>query len=238
MVAANTSWNVPPHAPIETLEDDLWRVEAPVPGIPLRRVMTLARLDDGRVVIHSAIPLDESSMQRVEAWGRPAFLVVPSRYHRLDAPAYKRRYPDLTVVCPRAARSGVEQVVPVDGDYETFPAGQCVRLQHLDGTGAREGVMLVEHSGAATLVFNDLIFDMPHLSGVQGFVLRHVTRSSGDAPHVSRIGRAFIVKNRRRLREELLQLAETPRLRRILVAHHRVISDDPAGALRSVAATL
>src|SRR5262245_61259575 len=100
--------------------------------------MTLARLDDGRVVVHSAVPLDEASMMRIEAWGHPAFLVVPSRYHRLDAPAYKRRYPDLCVLCPRASRSAVERVVDVDGDYDAFPTGQHVRLKHLEGTDGRE----------------------------------------------------------------------------------------------------
>jgi hypothetical protein len=226
-----------PHDPIERLGDGLWRVEAPVPNIALKRVMTLARLDDGRLVIHSAVPLDEASIAEIEAWGRPAFLIVPSRYHRLDAPAYKRRYPDLCVLCPRGARAIVERVVAVDGDYDAFPAAQRVRLKHLEGTAAREGVMIVEQGSKTTLVFNDVIFHMPHVSGVSGFVLRYITGSSGG-PRTSRIARTFIVADKAKLAAEFLQLAETPRLERIIVAHHRVISDDPAGVLRALARAL
>lgn len=199
--------------------------------------MTLVRLDDGRIVIHSAVVLDERSMSEIEAWGRPAFLVVPSRYHKRDAPAYKRRYPDLCVLCPRGARSIVERVLAVDGDYDAFPAAQCVRLKHLEGTAAREGVMIVERESETTLVFNDVIFDMPHLSGVSGFVLRYITRSSGG-PRTSRIARTFIVDDKPKLAAEFRQLAETPRLKRIIVAHHRVIADDPAGVLRELARAL
>lgn len=236
-MAADPTWNALPHDPLEAIEDNLWRVEGPLPGMGLRRVMTLARLDDGRIVIHSAVPLDDASMTRIEQWGRPGFLVVPSRYHRRDAPAYKRRYTDLCVLCPRAARPYVERVVSVDGDYDAFPSGQSVRLRHLEGTANREGVMIVEHRAGTTLVFNDLVFNMPHTRGLEGWVLRHVTRSSGG-PRFTRISRAFVIKDRSRLKAELLQFAETPKLRRIIVAHHRVIDEEPASVLRKLAEQL
>jgi len=87
MVKANTSWVVLPHQPIDKLEPNLWRVQGTLRGMALKRVMTLIRLEDGRVVIHSAIPLEEQAMAEIEAWGNPAVLVVPNGWHRLDAPA-------------------------------------------------------------------------------------------------------------------------------------------------------
>ena len=64
------TWTVCPHQPIEKIHDNLWRVEAPFPGSPFPRTMILARLGDGRIVVHNAIALDEAEMKEVEAWGK------------------------------------------------------------------------------------------------------------------------------------------------------------------------
>lgn len=234
MRARHESWKVLPHEPIEKLEDNLWRVEGQLENMPLKRVMTLARLPDGRLVIHSAIALGEAAMAEVEAWGEPAFLVVPNGYHRLDVSAFKRRYPKLQVVCPRAARSRVAEVAPVDLDLGELPPLPDVKLRHLEGCGDAEGVMVVRSGEGATLVLNDVVFNMPHLPGLKGLVFRYVTASSGG-PRVSRVARMFIVKDRNALRADLERLAATPDLRRIIVSHHQIIDHDPGGTLRRVA---
>ena len=55
MAKANVDWTVLPHGPIERLAENLWWVQGDLPGMSLKRVMTVARLDDRRLVIHSAI---------------------------------------------------------------------------------------------------------------------------------------------------------------------------------------
>ena len=105
------SWTFGPHGPIESLDDGLWLVQAPLPHQAMSRTCTVARMSDGRLVIHSAIAMDEASMATLESWGEPAFLIVPGGMHRMDAPAFKDRYPGLTVLCPAGARQKVEQVV-------------------------------------------------------------------------------------------------------------------------------
>lgn len=236
---ANTEWKVLPHGPIEKLADNLWRVEGSLPNMPLKRVMTVARRRDGRLVVHNAIALEEPAMREIEAWGTPAFLVVPNGWHRLDAPAFKARYPQITVLCPRGARKKVAEVVAVDGTYDDFPRDDdSVTLEHVPGVRDVEGVMTVRSSdGATTLVFNDLLFNMPHLPGVQGLVLRYVTASSGG-PRIARIARIAMVRDKAAVRGALERLADTPGLARVIVSHHETIAADPARALRAVAATL
>ena len=73
--------------------------------------MTVVRLADGKLVIHNGIALEPAAMAELEAWGTPAYLIVPSPGHRLDAPAYKKRYPSLRVLTPKNARKKVEEVV-------------------------------------------------------------------------------------------------------------------------------
>lgn len=237
MAKFHETWTVLPHLDIEELERNLWRVQGSIEGMGLKRVMTLARMQDGRLVIHNGIALEEEAMKRIEAWGTPAFIIVPNAYHRLDAFAFKQRYPGAKILCPDGARKRVEEVVPVDGAYDALPADDTVRLVTLDGIKEAEGVMVVESEGGTTLVFNDILFNMPHAKGMAGLIFRYVTQSTGG-PRVSRIVRWFVMKDKKALRAHLERLADTPRLERIIVSHHRMITEAPAETLRSVARTL
>ncbi|MBI4700359.1 MAG: hypothetical protein HY744_04175 [Deltaproteobacteria bacterium] len=178
-------WTVLPHLAIERLAENLWRVEGSLPDMPLRRVMTLARLGDGRVVVHGAIALAEAEMALVEEWGPPSFLLVPCGCHLLDAKAYRERYPDICVLCPRGARRRVVRVVPVEGDYDAFPPGEAVSLEHLDGVGRAEGAMLVRSDDGTTVVLGDLVSNMPHLPGAMGWFFRHLSEKKLSARNCS-----------------------------------------------------
>src|SRR5215469_10008448 len=137
MPKAFDQWTVHPHRPIEKVSDDLWRVDGPVPGAPIPRTMLLVRLADGRLVIHNAIALDDAEMAEIEAWGKPAFLVVPNGSHRLDAKIFKDRYPSLRVITAPGSKAKVEEVVKVDETSGDFGDGS-VRYEVLEGTKERE----------------------------------------------------------------------------------------------------
>ncbi len=237
MAKVHQSWRVLPHLDIEELAENLWRVQGSLEGMALKRVMTIARLQDGRLVIHSGIALGDEAMKRLEAWGEPAFILVPNGYHRLDAPAFKKRYPEAKLLCPSGARKAVAKVVEVDGTYQDFPDDPDVRLERLDGIRDAEGAMVIRSEDGHSIVLNDAVFNMPHGKGVTGFIFRHFTQSTGG-PRISRVMRWFVIKDAAALRASLERLADTPELRRIIVSHHRVITDDPRGALRAVARTL
>jgi hypothetical protein len=224
------------HGPIEQLEENLFRVEGSVSRMALKRVMAVVRLADGGLLIHSAVALEGSAMAQLEALGTPAVLVVPNRFHRMDAAFYKQRYPQLRVLCPHAARTQVQRRVAVDGDCTSL-SDPNVSLEYIEGTNEAEAVMIVRSPGGVSLVFTDLIFNMPHQPGLQGWVVKHIFGSSGG-PRVSRLGKLAIVKDAAAVRVHLERLAKIPGLRRVLVAHHETIAEDAAGTLRAVAAAL
>ncbi len=229
-------WRVLPSDPVQQLEENLWRVEGSLPGMPLRRVMTFARRTDGGLVIHNGIALDDAGMRELEAAGEPMLLVVPNGYHRIDAPAYKKRYPKLKVVCPAGARKKVEQVVPVDYTYADVPNDPDVTLRHVAGAKEGEGVMIVQSGDRSSIVFNDLVFNMPHLPGFTGWLFRTIFASTGG-PKVSRLGRWLLVGDKRAFADDMRALAATPGLVRVIVSHHEMITNAPAQTLRDIAAT-
>lgn len=225
-----------PHGPIEKLSERVWRVEGQLPNMPMKRVMTIARRSDGGLVIHNAIALGETEMAEIAAWGPVVAIAVPNGYHRLDARVFHERFPAARVVCPPGARKKVEEVVPVTQSYVDEPADGAVSFEVLEGTKGGEGAMIVRDTAGTTLVLNDIVFNMPHVRGFTGFMLRRVTSSSGG-PRISRIARWFLARDKPALRTHLEKLAGLPQLRRAIVSHHQVI-DQPAGVLRELAATL
>jgi hypothetical protein len=115
-------WTVLPHGALNRLEKDLLTVvgDLPMPLGTFPRRMTVVRLPDSRLIIYSAIALDEPEMRALEGWGRPSYLIVPSDIHRKDAKIWKDRYPGLFVVTPAGARDKVAEVVPVDATSVDF----------------------------------------------------------------------------------------------------------------------
>lgn len=227
-----------PHDPIEKLTENLWRVEGDLPQGRGRRVMTVARMTDGRLVIHSALAMHEAEMEELEAFGTPAFLLVPHKRHRLDAPYFKKRYPALRVLAPRAVVRKARQVVEVDGTYADFAGDDAVRLEMLDGIGDAEGAMIVRSVDGVTIVLNEVVFDMKRPASL---VARLLTRALGlrPGPRVTPVVRLELVTDKKQLRAHLERLAETPDLRRLIVSHDKMSTGPRAApALREAAATL
>ena len=139
----NEEWTVLPHGELTKLAPNLYTVvgklRMPLGETPRR--MTVVKLSGGGLVIYSAIALNEVEMRKLEALGAPAYLVVPSAIHRLDARAWKTRYPAIKVVAPEGAHAKVSDVVPVDANGVDF-GDERVRLTTVPGTAAREFAMV------------------------------------------------------------------------------------------------
>jgi hypothetical protein len=213
-------------------------VAGDLPHFSMRRVMTVVRLHDGRLVIHSAIALDEASMARLEAWGTPAFLLIPHPRHRLDAPQYKQRYPSLRVLTPPAVIDKARAVVDVDGTYADAPVDPGLRLEVLDGTGQSEGAMIVQSSDGTSVVLNEIVFDLePPKSALGRAALKLV--GFGPGPRVTPIVKLALVKDKALLAAHLERLAALPNLVRLIVSHSRMSEGAQAAAgLRAAAASL
>ena len=238
MAKAHTDWKVLSHGPIERLAENVWWVQGSLPGMSLKRAMTIVRLPDGRLVIHNAIALDDAGMKQIEAWGTPAFMVVPNGGHRLDAPAFKKRYPSLCVVAPKGSRARVEEVVPVDLTYAEFPDEASVRFETLHGIGDTEGAMIVRSPDGVTVVLNDAVFNMDRKRDPLGFFFTTIL-GSAPGPRVSRLAKLVFIKDKRALRSDLERLAATPDLQRLVVAHEKVERGPSAAeALRKAAGYL
>lgn len=225
-------WTVRPHTPIEVLAPNLWRVEGQMNSYN-KRVMVLARLADGRILMHNAIALDEPSMARLDAWGTVAAILVPNRFHRQDARIMQERYPAAKVYAPSGALAAAARATPCAGTYADVPVDASVSLRELDGIGAREGVLLVRSPDGVSAVFCDTLFNVPRQTGLIGLFLHPTGMLS-----VPRPTSLWFAKDRPALRASLERVAAEDGLVRVIPGHGDVVTSDAAGRLREAAARL
>ncbi len=228
MPKAFATWNPLPHRPLEKLEPNLWRVEGDLPGGSGTRVMTLIKMQSGGLLVHNAIALEDELMKEIEGFGTPEVLIVPNGFHRLDAKVFKDRYPNMRVLAPAGARKKVDQVVHVDGTFDDAPKDDSIKMSHLDGTKGHEGVIEVQSSGGRTLVFNDVVNNLPKLGGMMGFMLAPTGR-----PAVPRIFRWFFIKDRNAFTSAINKYADGSDLKRVIVSHGTMMTDKPGDHLRT-----
>jgi hypothetical protein len=232
------NWNVLPHDKLEQVDEGILTVvgQISMPLGTLPRRMTVVRLRDSRLVVWSAIALDENEMARLEALGRPAFMIVPNDHHRLDAKVWKKRYPQIQVVAPEGSRAKVARVVAVDTTAPDF-GDPNVQFQNVAGTREREAALVVRRPKGTTLVLNDLVGNIHGAPGAGGWFLG-LMRFAGKEPQIPRPVKWTLVKDANALRAQLLQWADISALKRILVSHGDPIDANPRKVLRDLAGTL
>ena len=237
MTRALQQWKVLPHGKLSEIDENILTVtgELHVP-MELPRRMTVVRLNDSRLVVFSAIALDEGEMARLEAYGRPAFLIVPSDKHRLDAKIWKDRYPAMQVVAPEGARAKIEKIVPVDTFAPDFEDSN-VQFVAVPGTRGKEAALVARTPNGTTLVLNDLVGNIRNEAGVGGWLLR-MAGFAGKQAQIPRVVKMALIKDPTALRAQLLQWAEIESLKRILVSHGSPIEENPQQTLRELARSL
>jgi hypothetical protein len=239
MAKAHQTWTVLPHGPVVELAPNLRHVTADLPGMSLKRTMTAIRLQNGELVLHNPVALDERAMHELDLWGKVSLLVVPNGWHRLDAKIFKDRYRAARVIAPRGGRKKVEEAVPVDLTYDQYTSDDpTLRFEHLQGVEEAEGALLVQSKDGTTVILNDVVFNMDRKRDVLGFLFTTLL-GSAPGPRISRLAKLTLIKDKKALRGDLLRYAAIDDLTRLIVAHEKVASGPAARqALLSAAAYL
>ena len=239
MAKPHTEWTILPHGKLERLEHNLLSVTGTMnmpPMGPVSRRMTVVRLADGRLIIYSAICLNETEMHALESYGRPAYLIVPGDIHRMDAKPWRDRYPSMTVVAPAGAREKIEKIVPVDATEVDF-GDPAVRFMAMPGTGDQEAVLVFETAHGTTVILNDLIFDLANRPGFSGWLFKALGMT-GDEPHIAFPVKLKEVKDKDAVSAPLEKWARLPNLRRVIISHGDIIAEAPGVVLERISMEL
>lgn len=239
MAGIRDKWHVEPHGELVVLEENILTVEGEI-VMPLGRFprrMTVVALPEGGTVIWSPVALREPEMERIEALGKPEWIVAPGAAHRLDVRIWKERYPEAKLVCAPGAKDRVEEAAPVATTENPF-SGKTIDFQVVPGCQEREAALLVRGArGEVSLLVNDIIANVRHPHGLGANVMARLFGFGVKEPAVPRAGRWFFIDHPTALANQLVAWAAIPNLRRLIPSHGDVI-EAPQATLNRLAEEL
>lgn len=208
------------------------------PGVVLPIRMTVIRLPDGSVLLHSPIPIDDALAAEIEAVGPVRHLVAPSCFHHLYLGHAHERWPDATTyAAPKLAKKRPDLTLHhtlTDTPPEAWDDALDVRV--LPGIPAVNEALFY-HRPTRTLIVTDLIFNLQRPEGALAPIVFRLFGTYKKAA-VSRLFRSTI-KDRASLAAALRDLltAWTP-IDRVLVAHGDPLEGPDAARLAEIFAVI
>jgi hypothetical protein len=191
-------------------------------GIDFKRNVTLLRLGDGRLIIHSSGPFTEQDVANIRHFGQPAWLVEATLMHDTFAKDGHKAFPDLPYLAPEgcAEASGIptQRFCPPPSDW----AGK-IDVFKLDGVRSNEHALF--HRPSRTLIVADLFFSFPKdTHGWPRFFVRHFMR----LPRlfgISAFFRLFMLRDKAALKNSLSAVLSLD-FERLVVGHSEPIEKD------------
>jgi len=192
--------------------------------------MTVIRLGDGRLVLHSPVPITPELRRELDALGPVGFIVVPEAHGAFAGPA-TRSFPSAELLAapspPRRRRS-----LPFHASLaDRPPAAWAGQVESLLVQGFRLHEVVLFHRSSRTLVLTDLCFNIHRSESPLArlfFRANVMWRRFGP----SRIIRGLAVSDRSALRQSLERLLEWD-FDRIVPGHGDVIENRGPAALRA-----
>ncbi len=214
---------------LEPITDDLWVCAAPhvMMGLHLGTRMTVLRLPDRSLVVHSPIRYQPSLAAEVSALGAVGHIVCPNLYHHVYARDWIVAFPDARVYAPIALRRKRPDL-RVDTDIGALAATGALVPMPIAGSMLDETVLV--HPASRTVISADLT---ENFETSDHFVTRQYLKASGIH---GRIGWSrplrVLYRDRKAARRSIDALLEHD-FERVIVAHGRVIDRDGRAAVRA-----
>ncbi len=217
---------------LQQFAENIWHATSSfkmLPGAHLPTRMTVVRLADDSLLLHSCIELDEELVTVLESLGRVSTIVVPNGFHHLHAVAAKKRFPGATVFAP----SGVERKQPeLDIGY-TLEADSERLSRDFDVTQLRGAPKLNEwvlrHHKSGAHIATDLLFN---ITDPKGWLTPLVLQAAGTYGKVaiSRITKS-LVKDPSAFCQSIEQSIGSG-VEHLIMSHGAIVSQDAEKRLR------
>jgi hypothetical protein len=143
---------------LEPFAPELWISTAPLSflGMRIGTRMSVVRLGDGSVLLHSPVPIDDALAREIDAIGPVRHIVAPNLFHHLHVGPALARWPDARSYAPAGLakkRRDLRIDARFDEDADLPFSGELEPLS-IRGCDLAETVLL--HKASKTVVSADL----------------------------------------------------------------------------------
>jgi hypothetical protein len=218
---------------LSELDENIWIAERPQRfyGLEVGARMTVIRLTDGGLMLHSPVALDSELRRELDSIGRVRFAVAPNRVHHLHAGEVAQAYREARLwVAPGVERKRPDlKIAGVLGDEAPEEWKDQVDQVFFRGRPYENEVVFL-HRASRTLIMCDLAFNFgPRAAGFTRLLMR-LLRSYG------RFGPSsldpLLIRDRPAARQSLEQILAWD-FDRVVVAHGEVLESGGREALRA-----
>lgn len=220
---------------LEPIAPGLWHDQFDLyipPRVHFRGRMVVARLGDGRLWVHSPIPIDDALARQLAELGEVGHLVAPNAMHHLHFAAAAERYPRARRwLAPALARKRpeLEHDEPL-GDRAPATWADDFDQVMVEGM-PRVGEVVFLHRATKTLVITDLAFNILDYRGLMtGLVFRLVGTHKRFGQ--SRLLRS-LVRDRQAAARSARRILDWD-FERVVMAHGEIIEDDAHARMTEV----
>lgn len=225
-------------AGLTQIAPDLWvatrPLKLPVGDIGTR--MTVVRLPDGGLFLHSPVRLDAETRGALDAIGPVRCVIVPSKVHHFFAGDYAAAYPEARLfAAPGLAEKRKDLRIHAVLDDQPLPEWRGVIEQHLFRGAAFLNEVVFFHSASRTLILTDLAFNVVQAPRGRARVFCRLIGATGRfGPH--RMVR-LMIRDRRAARESLRRILDW-NFDRVTVTHGEVLETNGKARLAAAFAFL
>jgi len=218
---------------LRELAEDLWVVERPQRfyGLEVGARMTVMRLADGSLLLHSPLSLDPQLRGELNTLGSVRFVVAPNRFHHLYAGDVLRAYPQARLwVAPGVERKRPDLAfVGVLGDQPPAEWKDEVDQVFFRGRPFESEVAFL-HRASRTLMLCDLAFNFgPRAPAATRLVMRLF---GGYGSFTTTRLCPFLIRDRPAAQHSLERIMSWD-FDRVIVAHGEVLESGGHAALRA-----
>jgi hypothetical protein len=219
-------------APLRQLGDDIWVAERRQRfyGLEVGTRMTVMRLADRSLLLHSPIALDAGVRSALDAIGRVRFAVAPNRLHHLYAGRVAEAYPEARLwIGPGLERKRPDLVFVAVLRDEAPPEWRGQVDQAFFRGRPYENEVVFFHRASRTLVMCDLAFNLgPNAAAPTRFLMRLIRSYGHFGP--SKLD-PWLIRDRGAARQSLERILAWD-FDRVIVAHGDVLDRGGRDALR------
>jgi hypothetical protein len=219
---------------LRQIDTDLWITERPqkILGVQVETRMTVIKLADGTLFVHSPVRLDEVTRTSLDQLGPVRHIIAPNRFHHLYVADYRKNYPDAKIFCAPGLDTK-RRDLHFDAILGDIPRpewnGQIDQIVFTAFAGLNETIFFDRRS--RTALFTDLMFNVNHSDSA---LTRFLLRLDGGLGvlAVPRTFRLPIRMHRRLALGTLARILEWD-FDRLTVAHGDIVERDAKSAMRN-----
>lgn len=143
--------------------DQLWTVQKPLKffGLHLGTRMTIIKMDDGGIWIHSPIEPSDQLVDKINNLGKVKHIVAPNKFHHLFVGQFKSRFPEANIFGAKGL-SEKRKDLSIDWEFDQDSSkSPWLEIETLRLAGMRYlNEVVFFHKKSKSLILTDLGFNL------------------------------------------------------------------------------